>query len=356
MRGRTFASLRLTGRRLASGAGLSLCLLPVCQAALSVSVSARQSPSPADGRPATQAAQQETPPADQAADSVYLIGPNDVLDIRVFNKPILSRDNVRVDARGAIRMPLIEGEIQAACRTEHELAKVIAKGYLKYQRNPQVDVFVKEYNSQPAMVIGAVNTPGQFKLQRRVRLLELLALAGGPAERAGRNVHVIHAADSFVCGAAPEPLADGQAEAANVNAYNLGDILRGDASANPLVRAGDVITLPNADQVYVVGNVIRPAALALREPLTVTQAIASAGGVGPEAKKEKVRISRQPRAGGAKTEIVVDLNAIARKKAEDVLLEPNDIVEVPTAGINIFKQIVGTIVPTLTRLPTTVVR
>lgn len=340
MRGKAFASLGPTGRRLWPGVCRSICLLLVYQAALSIPLAARQ----------------EAPATVTAGDSVYRIGPNDVLDIRVFNKPMLSRDGLRVDARGVIRMPLIDGEIQAACRSEHELAKEIAKLYLKYQRNPQVDVFVKEYNSQPAMVIGAVNTPGQFKLQRQVRLLELLALAGGPAERAGRNVHVIHAANSFVCGAAPEPPAEGQAEAANVSAYNLSDILRGDASANPLVRAGDVITLPNADQVYVVGNVIRPASLPLREPLTVTQAIASAGGVGPEAKKEKVRISRQPRAGGAKMEIVVDLNAIARKRAEDVLLEPNDIVEVPTAGINIFKQIVGTIAPTITRLPTTVIR
>lgn len=356
MRRNAFGSLGLMCRRLGLGVGVSVCLLAVQQAAVPVPASARQSPPPTDGAAATQAAPQEARPADRSGDSVYRIGPNDVLDIRVFNKPMLSRESVRVDARGAIRMPLIEGEIQAVCLTEHELAREIARLYLKYQRNPQVDVFVKEYNSQPAMVIGAVNTPGQFKLQRRVRLLELLALAGGPAERAGRNVHVIHAADSFACGARPGHPAEGQAEAANVNAYNLGDILRGDASANPFVRAGDVITLPNADQVYVVGNVIRPASLPLREPLTVTQAIASAGGVGPEAKKEKVRISRQPRAGGAKTEIVVDLNAIARKKAEDVLLEPNDIVEVPTAGINIFKQIVGTIVPTVARLPTTVVR
>lgn len=356
MRRKAFESLRLPVRRLVLAVGTSICLMPLYQWALSTPASARQSPATAHGPAATQAAYPEALAADRVSESMYRIGPNDVLDIRVFNKPMLSRDSVRVDARGVIRMPMIEGEIQAACRTEHELAEGIAKLYLRYQRNPQVDVFVKEYNSQPAMVIGAVNTPGQFKLQRQVRLLELLALAGGPAERAGRNVHVIHAADSFACGAPQEVRADDQGATTNVSAYNLNDILRGEVAANPIVKAGDVITLPNADQVYVVGNVIRPAAIPLREPLTVTQAIASVGGTAPEAKKDKVRISRQPLAGGTKTELVVDLNAIARKKAEDVLLQPNDIIEVPAAGINILKQIVGTIVPTVTRLPTTVVR
>ncbi|MBD0327325.1 MAG: polysaccharide biosynthesis/export family protein, partial [Pyrinomonadaceae bacterium] len=108
-------------------------------------------------------------------DDRYRIGPGDVLDVRVFNKPILSRENVRVNGNGMIRMPLIDDDILAACRTEGELANEIASRYLKYQRNPQVDVFVKEYQSQPVAVIGAVNQPSQFKLQRRVRLLELLA-------------------------------------------------------------------------------------------------------------------------------------------------------------------------------------
>ena len=95
-------------------------------------------------------------------DERYRIGPGDLLDVRIFNRPQLSRDAVRVDAKGVIRMPLIEEDIQAACLTESELAKEVAQRYRKYQRNPQVDVFVKEYNSQPVAVIGAVDKPGRF--------------------------------------------------------------------------------------------------------------------------------------------------------------------------------------------------
>src|SRR5215813_11849439 len=113
----------------------------------------------------------------QAADDRYRIGPGDVLDIRIYNRPQLSRDAVRVEGSGMIRMPLIETEIQAACLTEGELAKEISTRYAKYYKNLQVDVFIKEYHSRQVAIIGAVNEQSRFELQRRVRLLELLTYA-----------------------------------------------------------------------------------------------------------------------------------------------------------------------------------
>jgi polysaccharide export outer membrane protein len=77
------------------------------------------------------------------ADERYRIGPGDVLDIRVFNRPQLSREAVRVDSYGMIQMPLIEADIRAACLSENELAAQIATLYKKYQRNPYVNVFIK---------------------------------------------------------------------------------------------------------------------------------------------------------------------------------------------------------------------
>jgi len=88
-------------------------------------------------------------------DNRYRIGPGDVLDIRILNRPNLSRDAVRVEGSGMIRMPLIDTEIQAACKTEGELAKEIATRYTKFYRQPQVDVFIKEYHSRQVAVIGA---------------------------------------------------------------------------------------------------------------------------------------------------------------------------------------------------------
>src|ERR1041385_3296173 len=110
----------------------------------------------------------------QPADDRYRIGPGDVLDIRIYTRPQLSREAVRVEGSGMIRMPLIETEIQAACLTEGELAKEISTRYARYYKNLQVDVFIKEYHSQQVAIIGAVNDQSRFALQRRVRLLELL--------------------------------------------------------------------------------------------------------------------------------------------------------------------------------------
>ena len=132
-------------------------------------------------------------------DDRYRIGPGDVVDIRIYNRPQLSREAVRVEGNGMIRMPLIETEIQAACRTEGELAKEIATLYAKYYRNLQVDVFIKEYHSRQVAIIGAVNEQGRFELQRRVRLLELLTFAKGPSAKAGQTINVVRSAAPSLC-------------------------------------------------------------------------------------------------------------------------------------------------------------
>src|SRR5438477_61189 len=86
--------------------------------------------------------------AQQPSDDRYRIGAGDVLDIRIYNRPQLSRESVRVEGNGMIRMPLIETEIQAACQTEGELAKEISSRYAKYYKNLQVDVYLREYHSR----------------------------------------------------------------------------------------------------------------------------------------------------------------------------------------------------------------
>jgi polysaccharide export outer membrane protein len=283
-------------------------------------------------------------------DDRYRIGVGDVLEVRVFNRPQLSREAVRVEGNGMIRMPLIETEIQAACRSESELAQEIARLYLEYQKNPQVDVFVKEYNSQPVAVMGAVNTPGRFQLQRRVRLLELLAFAGGPAERAGRNVQVIHNPPSFTCDLPAD------AEESPVSSYRLNELMQGDTRSNPFVRPGDVVTITEAEQAFVVGNVLKPSAIPLKDKVTVTQAIAMAGGTMPDTQSSRVRIVRNDPRGNSKMEFFVDLKAIGRHQSEDVALQANDIVEVPTAGGKRFlRTLLNGVLPSVGRLPVQVI-
>src|SRR5260370_37130077 len=120
--------------------------------------------------------------------------------MRILKRPQLSREAVRVEGDGKIRMPLIEGEIQAACKSEGELASEIAKRYLKYYRNPQVDVFVKEYHAREVALIGAVNEQGRYQMQRRLRLLELLSFAKGPSEKAGQTINIERGPRADRCG------------------------------------------------------------------------------------------------------------------------------------------------------------
>jgi polysaccharide export outer membrane protein len=284
-------------------------------------------------------------------DDRYRIGVGDVLDIRVYNRPQLSREAVRVEGSGMIRMPLIETEIQASCLTEGELAKEIAGRYTKYYRNLQVDVFIKGYHSRQVAVIGAVNDQSRFELQRRVRLLELLTYAKGPSGRAGQTVNVVHSTNISPCKQAGE-----NEDAAAFSSYKLSEVLEGRPEANPYLEAGDIVTVPEADQVYVVGNVFMPLTIPLREPITLTRAIAMAGGLKQDTRKDKIRVLRTEPGTAVRKEITVDLYAIEKKRSEDLALAPNDIIDVPTsAGKSFLRSLIQGVVPGVGQLPVRVV-
>jgi polysaccharide export outer membrane protein len=282
-------------------------------------------------------------PSASTVDTRYRIGPGDVLTIIVSKAKELSMEAVRVDQRGMIRIPMIDEPVLAACKTEIELATQIATLYLEYKNNPSVEVFVKDFQSRPVAVMGAVDKPGQFRLQRQVRLLEVLSFAGGPTEKAGRVIDVIHAGGPSICAKGTEGGAGSELEGLAV--YKLDETLKGKEGANPFIQPGDVISVPEADQVFVVGYVYQPRSIALKDkPITVTRAIAMAGGPQRDASTSNVRIVRQAREGTAKQEIAVDLKAIMKQKAEDITLLPNDIVEVgSSSGKQILNILTGTL-------------
>ena len=290
-------------------------------------------------------------PSLQSTDDRYRIGPVDVLDISIYNRPQLSREAVRVEGNGMIRMPLIENEIQAGCLTEGELAKEISTRYARYYKNLQVDVFIKEYHSKQVAIIGAVNEQSRFELQRRVRLLELLTYAKGPSTRAGQTINIVHSTAATPC-----KQTDETDTSAAFSSYKLSDVLLGDPKSNPYLEAGDIVTLPEADQVYVVGNVFMPLTISLKEPITLTRAIAMAGGLKQDTRKDKIRVLRQEPGTTIRKEITVDLSAIEKKRSEDLALVPNDIIDVPTsAGKSFLRSLVQGVVPGVGQLPVRVV-
>jgi polysaccharide biosynthesis/export protein len=316
---------------------------------------------------------QQTPPAvaevraEERANPVpaeqrYRIGPGDLLDIRVFGHPEMGIET-RVDPTGRIRVPFLD-EVQAACLTEAQLAKLIEERFRRYLRAPQVAVLVKDFQSQPVAVIGAVQHPGRFLLQRRVRLLEMLSYAGGVNQGAGRTVHLIRSKDYDFCAlnseakAAPaqpeaeEKLFDGQ-----FLSINLHELLGGALATNLYVEPGDIVSVPEADQVFLTGGVMRPGPIQLRQVTTLSQALGMAGGFFQDAAKKRIRLLRQAPGSATRQELTLDYEAIEKRKAEDIVLQPNDLIEVPSSTAkSMGRGLLGLIVPTLGQMPLRVIR
>jgi len=296
-----------------------------------------------------------------STDTVYRIGPRDVLSVRVTaGRPVpeLSMEAVEVNECGQIPVPSVQqeeqNEVRAAGLTRQQLAEQLRQFYTKYKRNPQVVVTIKEYNSQPVVINGAVAKPAQFQLRRPVRLLELLQFyAGGPTERSGGQIQVARIANFNPCA---EDVGATSSDSISFQVFTLSDTLAGKEEANPYLQPGDVINLPEAKEAYVVGNVLRPGPIFLKDnKVTVTRAIAMAGGTLDSTKKEKVRIIRQG-PNGARQEIPIDLRAIDKEHAEDVALVPSDIVEVPVSGgKRLMKSLIGMIPSTAAQLPVRII-
>jgi polysaccharide export outer membrane protein len=277
----------------------------------------------------------------KSPDEPHRILRGEVLNIRVAGKPEFSREAVRVDERGMITMALILDDIKASCHTAEELASDIAALYLKViQQRYQIEISVQEQNKLSIVVLGKVRAPGRFVLQRPVRLLEMLALAGGTSEGAGQDILITHTALPSDCNQSVseiQPASTNQSTShdvhemdARVDVYNLADILRGDEKSNPNVQQGDIVTVMESQVVFVVGNVVKPQKITFKEPITITQAIAMSGGILKDSRTDKVRVIRQKLGELTKTVIIVDIKAVINHHAQDLILQSNDIVEVPS--------------------------
>ena len=251
----------------------------------------------------------------------YALGAGDLIKIDVFDIPELSRQ-IRIDPGGYVSMPLIQQRILAAGLTSYQLETKIAD-LLRAQglvSHPQVSVFVVQRNSQPITVIGAVEHPLVYQAQRPTTLLEVLSAAGGLADTAGDYVTI------------SRPQKDGKAHVDRVSLRDLID--RGDPEANVAVAGGDVITVPKAGIVYVVGAVNRPGGFVIQndtDQMTTLKALALAGGAKEASKPQDAVIIRKGKAGQNR-EIAVNVKNILSRKAEDVRLLPNDILFIPDSA------------------------
>ncbi len=300
------------------------------------------------------------PPANgqpTSENGAYRLGPTDVIKVTVLKQDLLTQDGVRIGNDGNIRVPMLNEPLRAACLTEAELATAITEQYKKYLLNPQVYVTIKEFNSNSIAVIGAVTTPGRFQLQRQVRLLEVLALVNGPSALASEELQIIRTSPSDFCDERNEMASQTFVEGTGpeIISLKIREILSGSDGANPVLRGGDIVRVATAElkQAYVIGNVRAATTVNLKDPVALSTAIAMAGGTVTGTRLEKIKITRQSQGSLNKTDIFVNLKEIRAGSQPDVLLEPNDVVDVPgpSATRRFFKDILRTMVPIFTGVP-----
>ncbi len=256
----------------------------------------------------------------------YRIGYQDQLEVQVFRHPELTQ-RVSVNTNGTINLFRLPMPISAVCKTEFELKKDIEDAYRKdYLRNPEVNVVAVEQRSRAFAVIGAVMKPAQYMISRRISLLELLAQAGGPSKEAGTRVLVARTGSTSNCELNEAPR--GSEQDIQLLDYRLADVL--EAKEKLIMRPGDIVSVMDADVIYVYGNVNKQGPVDIKEPLTLTQVIASAEGLKSATDKDKIRVLRRKAGSTEREELMYNLQDIITRKAPDPFLEPNDVVAVNT--------------------------
>ncbi len=288
--------------------------------------------------PAQEQSQVSTPSQSPAIDLQgvrnYLLGPGDVLDVRVFGQSDLNT-LAEIDGDGNISsLPFLEKPIRAQCLTEKEVQKAIATAYAAYIKNPQVSVRIAQRNSRPpATLYGAVRNPMLVTMMRRVRLHELIARSGGVTERASGTVQVIHTQPEMC----PEPgevvikrVSATASVDSQIESFKLREL--GNESGDPFIRPGDVVIVTEGEPIYVTGAVLAPQPLFMKDQLTLGRAIAMAGGPQRLANTGEVHIYRKKDGQIGQEDLTYNYDAIRKGREKDVLLQPYDIIDVRNSG------------------------
>lgn len=284
-------------------------------------------------------AQQATAPAAAAAEissenAAYALGPGDQIIIRVVDMEELGDKAVRVDPNGFVDLPLA-GRMNVSGLTLEQFKVRLAANLKRYINTPQISVNLTDNQSRPVSIIGAVNTPGVHQLQGPKRLIEVISMAGGTRPEAGGKVIITRELrwGKLPLRGAKTDMAEGFSTA-EVSLDDLIDSKR--PSENILILPNDVISIPKAEIVYVMGNVKRAGGFPIssRNSMSLLQAVSLAGGLDRDALSKHARIIR-PLEGGPDhaKEIPVDVDQILAGKAPDVQLYAKDVLFVPNSAM-----------------------
>jgi polysaccharide export outer membrane protein len=251
-------------------------------------------------------------PANRQSNPSLQLGVGDLIELTVYDVPELTT-TTRISSTGDIYCALI-GPTHVAGLTTEESARLIESRLSAFLKDPYVSIFVTEYASQGASILGEVSKPGVYPVLGEQHLYDLISAAGGLTEKAGHSITVTHRSDPNNPVVLPV-------------SRNLSD----DPKSNVSVYPRDTIIVRKADIIYVVGDVGRPSALIMDAGgLSVLKAVALAGGTNRTAKLGGVRILRKGPTG-VMAETPVELKKILQAKAPDLSLQADDILVVPSS-------------------------
>lgn len=286
-----------------------------------------------------------------STDEDYRIGPRDVIEIKVDDAPELSV-LAAVNADGTFLMPYLK-RLKAEGKTTDELSREIADGLRgRYLKDPNVLIFVKQFNSRSFFILGAVKRPGVYQVEGKPSLMKLLTVAGGPADNHGSTAIIIHpvkksaagepatlkpVAAATPAGAAPQPAdtaSTGEEDAEYaVRTVNINGMFKGLNLENKetYLDPGDIINVLPSDVFFVAGEVFAPGQFPLSEGTTLRQAMALAQGTTFNAATGDGIIFRTNPATGHREEIKIDIGAVMKNRKPDIPLVANDIVLIPNS-------------------------
>ena len=277
-----------------------------------------------------------------------LIHSGDLIDVDVVG-------STEYDWRGTLNaegflngINFTQNPIYGLCQTESDVAAKIAAEYGRILRSPTVAVKILDRSNRAVAVLyGAVKKNQRFQIKRPVRLSELIVRAGGFTERASGTIQILRALNlncerevakqtaANPAAAAPTIEMTTQIEQQETQSINVevGDLLAGKKEANPQILSGDIVTVLESKPIYVIGAVGAPKLISVRaQSITLSRAVASAGGLAKNADATKITIFRRASVGGEAKTIDADLVKIKAGAAEDVVLQAFDIVEVAQNG------------------------
>lgn len=241
------------------------------------------------------------------------LGPGDLLDISVYGVPELSQ-KARVNSSGDVYLPLID-YVHLGGMTAEEAQAVIEKrladgGFVK---SPHVVLMVSESTSSNVSLLGEVVRPGVFTVSGERRILDLVSAAGGFTDRASRTITLTHRGNPTHTAKVKLPA----------------DLTPSDPN-NVVVEPGDTVVVQHGPVFYVVGDVGKPSAFVSdSENLTILKAIALAGGANKTASMSGATILRRTPEGTK--QIKVPLGKIMRAKVDDMAMQSEDILFVPSS-------------------------